>query len=123
MSNDINKLPKWAQIKIKSLEVQLCNAKNSRDKLLQQLSVEGNTNVFLESMLEKIALPVDSRIKFELKHSDKTKKPIDLYSHYIEVSNNSDSVVEVRSSKRLIISPCASNVIIVHPEERYLEGK
>lgn len=72
MGHDISRLPKWAQEIIVSLKCQLGAEKRRCKKMLDQLSGEEKTNVFLHRHFpeEDIPLEKDARIRFLLQDGD-----------------------------------------------------
>jgi len=104
---NINKLPKWAQEKIKNLDYLLKeNEKYYKEQL--QFTKDGITNVFISEGADKINLPNNSRIRFLLK--DKFNKTCD--EKFISVLHSKDeNELKIYSSEMICVLPCNGNHI------------
>lgn len=94
--NQIEKLPKWAQQEIN----RLTNENESLKNKLASFNGEAETNTFIRSGRDKIPLPKNSRISFEIGLSS---FDIIIDGDLLNVHHSGDG--------KLVVMPCVSNVV------------
>jgi hypothetical protein len=93
--DELNKLPKWAQRRIVSLEVGLERARDHNRR-----AATGETDVFLVEYPNDLGLPPGSQVRFMLNDH-----------RWITVRHNDEGNLTVMSDRALSILPRASNHI------------
>ena len=98
--DQFDKLPKWAQQEIKTLEMRQLEIENK----LSQYSGEQETNTYIQEGLSKTPLPINSNVEFRVGRDGANKATV-----YVR----SDGLIDVNTDSRLghtmLILPRAAN--------------
>lgn len=101
----INKLPKWAQIEVKSLQFQNLYLIEK----LKEINSESDTNTFIRDGLDKRPLQRNAQVEFRTGDRD---------ANSVTVYRRSDGLIDVNTDSRLghtmVIIPRASNSFYIN---------
>lgn len=101
----INKLPKWAQLEVKGLQLQNLYLIQK----LKEFSGDADTNTFIRDGLDKTPLPRNTQVEFRTGDRD---------ANSVVVYRRKDGLIDINTDSRLghrmIIVPTASNSFCIN---------
>lgn len=113
--NDITKLPKWAQEKIKHLEIELSEAQSQNERLTLENSKTGSGHItFTVGMADEVVLSDFATINFDL--SDDCSGGLNVIRVALRQTRDG-AYIDVNCDKSLVAQPIASNSLRIRTSE------
>lgn len=108
-TEQLEKLPKWAQREIKSLEMY----RKSLEQRIKQFEGEAETNTYIREGIDK--MPIQNNAQVEFQTGERKQNTV---SVYVRKDGNIDFNSDSRSGATMVIMPRAANAFYI----TFIEG-